>query len=254
MTELRKVTGPPSPVERHAGRIVAIVVIALLIAIVKPWGGSPDHQIPVAAASPSPTPIPTTRPTPRPRLYDFLSFGTNQPPPGWEMWPAGNLASFSFAMRVDLRPPDAVAASPEGSPSASSSATGIPVASSDEGLGTVPATWPTIRIPVGSNLDLIGLNYPRGFSVRVVSLHQVDAAKGSTAVRAIIGTSPWPDHFTIVGFAPSNGPDAMEPWQPGTYRLDLTFDPGAVSRSVEVVIEGPAPSSSSAASSASAAP
>ncbi len=254
MTELRKVTGPPSPVERHAGRIVAVVVIALLIAIVKPWGGPADHQLPVGVASATPTPVPTARPTPRPRLYDFLSFGTNQPPPGWEMWPAGNLASFSFAMRVDLRPPDAAASGPASSPGASSSATQIPVASAADGLGTVPAIWPTIRIPLGSNLDLIGLNYPRGFSVRVVSLHQVDAPDGTAAVRAIIGSSPWPDHFTIVGFAPSNGPDAMQPWPPGTYRLDLTFDPGAISRSVEVVIEGPGPSSSPGAVTASAAP
>ena len=44
-------------------------------------------------------------------VFDFLSFGTNEPPPGWEIWPAGNLASFHFAMRIDLEAPAAGAES-----------------------------------------------------------------------------------------------------------------------------------------------
>ena len=101
MTDLRKVSGPSSRLDRHAGRIVAVIVTAVLLAILKPWGSGIG---PTALAPPvaSPTASPTAAPSAGPYLFDFLAFGTNEPPPGWEIWPAGNLASFQFAMRVDL--------------------------------------------------------------------------------------------------------------------------------------------------------
>lgn len=248
MTELRKVSGPSSPLGRHVGRLIAVVVVAVLIAVVKPWGtGTPSA--PVAAASPAPTPAPTPLATVRPRLYDFLSFGTNQPPPRWEMWPAGNLASFSFAMRIDLEPP--VAPAPESSGSANPPvspipmATAIPVGGGGDSPGeTVPDPWPTIRIPVGSNLDLIGINTPLGFTVRVLSMRRVGAEGNASAIRAILGTSPWPEHFTIIGYGAEGGPDAMQPWPAGRYQVDLDIDPGAVSRTIDIVIDGAAPGAS----------
>ena len=251
MTELRKVTGPSSPFGRHVGRLIAVVVIAVMVAIVKPWGAAvrPDPApVPVAAASSSSSPIATPLASVRPRLYDFLSFGTNQPPPGWEMWPAGNLASFSFAMRIDLQP--AVSASPAASDGASANptpaTTPIPVGSSGVGSprGTVPDAWPTIRIPVGSKLDLIGINTPLGYVVQVVSLRRTGEDGSVTPVHAILGTSPWPDHFTIIGYGAEDEPDAMQPWPAGTYRLELSIDPGGVARTVEIVIDGPAPGAS----------
>ena len=71
-----------------------------LIAIVKPWG-SPAAPAAVVPPPPPPTASPTARPSSGPDVFDFLTFGTNEPPPGWEIWPAGNLSSFHFAMRID---------------------------------------------------------------------------------------------------------------------------------------------------------
>jgi hypothetical protein len=51
MTELRKVSGPGSGFDRHVGRIIAVVVTAIVIAIVKPWGG------PAAPAAVVPPPL-----------------------------------------------------------------------------------------------------------------------------------------------------------------------------------------------------
>jgi hypothetical protein len=162
------------------------------------------------------------------------------------MWPAGNLASFTFAMRVDLEA--AVAASPDPSARPTPTATPVPVGSSGGGpaggIGAIPDPWPTIRIPVGSNLDLLGINSPLGFTVRVIALRRVGEDGSLTPAHAVIGASPWPDHFTIIGYGPEGGPDAMQPWPAGTYRLDLGIDPGGITRTVEVVIEGPAPGGS----------
>src|SRR6188508_2603352 len=104
MTELRRVTRPSSRTDRYVGRLAVIAGVAILIAIVKPWGT--DTAQPRVAAVPVATPSPTPTPSPsrEPRAYDFLAWGTNEPPPGWELWPAGTLSSFSFAMRIDVGP------------------------------------------------------------------------------------------------------------------------------------------------------
>jgi hypothetical protein len=103
MAELRPVAGPSSPVQRHVRRVIVVVVVGLLIAIAKPWGNGIG---PSTASAPAPTAGPTATPQPSPSTpaggYDFLAFGTNEPPPGWELWPAGSLASYSYAMRIDM--------------------------------------------------------------------------------------------------------------------------------------------------------
>jgi hypothetical protein len=240
MTELRKVSGPGSGFDRHVGRIIAVVVGAILIAIVKPWG-SPAAPAAVVPPPPPPTASPTARPSSGPDVFDYLTFGTNEPPPGWEIWPAGNLASFHFAMRVDLSAPG------------DESATPVPIATptGSPGLGAVPSSWPTIRIPVGSFLDLIGLNSPIGYTVPSVTLRRLDVVT-SVPTLAVIGRSPWPDHFTIVGFAAAGGGGSMQAWPAGHYRLDVVIEPGHLTRTVEVVIDAAAPSPSP--STASAAP
>ena len=55
--------------------------------------------------------------------------------------------------------------------------------------------------------------------------------------RAVIGRSPWPDHFTIIGFAAAGGGGSMQAWPAGHYRLDVAIEPGHLIRTVEVVIE-----------------
>ena len=201
--------------------------------------GRPGRRRPAPAAADR-DPDRHARPS-RPDVFDFLTFGTNEPPPGWEIWPAGNLASFHFAMRIDL------------SVTGGASATAVPIETpaGSPVLGEVPTSWPTIRIPVGSFLDLIGLNSPIGYTVPSATLSRLDVGT-SVPSRAVIGRSPWPDHFTIIGFAAAGGGESMQAWPAGHYRLDVAIEPGHLIRTVEVVIEGPAPSPSP--STASAAP
>jgi hypothetical protein len=238
MTELRKVSGPGSGFDRHVGRIVAVVVTAIVIAIVKPWGG-PAAPAAVVPPPPPPTASPTAVPSERPDVFDFLTFGTNEPPPAWEIWPAGNLASFHFAMRIDL------------SATGAASATAVPIETpaGSPALGQVPSSWPTIRIPVGSFLDLVGLNSPIGYTVPSATLSRLDVGT-PVPTRAVIGRSPWPDHFTIIGFAATGGGASMQAWPAGHYRLDVAIEPGHLTRTVDVVIEGATPSPSPSTSSA----
>ena len=64
MTELRKVSGPGSGFDRHVGRIIAVVVAAIVIAIVKPWG-SPAAPAAVVPPPPPPTASPHRPPIER---------------------------------------------------------------------------------------------------------------------------------------------------------------------------------------------
>jgi hypothetical protein len=238
MTDLRKVSGPSSGSDRQAARIIAVVVIAIGIAIIKPWGTTTRPGT-IAVHSAPPLASPTARTTERPRQYDFLTFGSNEPPPAWELWPAGNLSSFYFAMRIDM-----VGQASE-SPAAAPSPTPIALATPGEGghAPAVPGSWPTIRIPVDSHLDLLGVNSPIGFTLEVAASTRLEDDGTQTPISTVIGRSPWPEHFTIVGFAAAKG-GAMEPWPAGHYRIDFDIQPGGVSRSVEIVIETTSPTRS----------
>ena len=232
MTELRRVTGPNSRSDRNIWRLVAIVLVAILIAFIKPWGnGEPAPTTGVARTAPSPSPSAEIAVRGN-GLSDFLTFGTREPPPGWELWPAGNLASFYFAMRVDIGPKPA-----EGSPGPSTEPSPSPSRSSDEpsALGTVPADWPTIRIPAGSTLDLVGINHPLGHSIALVSFDALDADPRQP-IHAVLATSPWPDHFTIFGVA-TGATDVLGPWPTGHYRLTVQVQPDGVARDLQIVVE-----------------
>jgi hypothetical protein len=238
VTELHRVSGPSSPIHRRVGRLIAVLVVAVLIAIAKPWGSSGG---PSAAIVTIPTPAATA--TPRPSApsgaYDFLTFGTNEPPPGWELWPAGRLASFSYAMRIDMAVRLPASSETPGStdvPSAPPPAPATPLGT--PGAAGVPDRWPPIRIPRGTLLDLVGINRPLGYGLRVDALVRIGADGTVTPVRSLLATSPWPDHFTTVGYAPDATGGAMAPWPAGHYRLDLSIDPGAVHRSIDIVVEG----------------
>ena len=61
----------------------------------------------------------------------------------------------------------------------------------------------------------------------------------SVPTLAVIARSPWPDHFTVIGFASAGGGASMQAWPAGHYRLDVAIEPGHLTRTVEVVIEGP---------------
>jgi hypothetical protein len=245
VTELRKVTGPPSRTDRNIWRLVAIVLVGIGIAVIKPWGNGGPSASTAGLAEPTPAPAASASGSAiavRDELSDFLTFGTREPPPGWELWPAGNLASFYFAMRIDIAPKPA--AEPSGTGASPSPSQARPSGS----RSPIPVDWPTIRIPAGSTLDLVGVNHPVGYTVVLVSFVAVDADPRQP-IHAVQATSPWPEHFTIFGIA-NGATDALGPWPTGHYRLTVRVDPDNATRVLEIVVEPsarPSPSPSSAA-------
>jgi hypothetical protein len=239
VSELRRVSGPPSRIDRNLGRILVIVLVAVLIAVVKPWGAVHEGSQAILAPRPSPSPSPSPSPTTQlgPRQYDIVTFGIREPPPTWEVWSAGNLASFRFALRVDLSTPIV----PGSSPVASNAV--APVGSASD----IPVDWPIVEVPSGSQLDLIALNRPLGHTIEVVSLtRDNDSGGGQTVVHPILGVSPWPSHFTTIGLGTGDDTAGMQQWPTGTYHLDLSIGPAGTTRSLEIMVDKTQSSSSPA--------
>jgi hypothetical protein len=245
MSEVRRVPGSSSPLEGRSGKILAVVVAGILVAIAKPWGTSAPAPTAPARATPSAPATPGASVT-RLRNYDPDVFGLYEPTPRWELWPAGFLVSFGFATRIESLTvgPDAPSAPPDGSPQPSTpaaSSTPAPAGSPPgSGPGTDEPVWPaTITVSAGSHLSMLGINTPLGYAVAGVTLWQRDPTGGLTRVRVVLPPSPWPAHFTIMAMDDGNGVDPRESWPPGDYLLDLKFEPGAIARQVEILIDGP---------------
>jgi hypothetical protein len=173
-------------------------------------------------------------------------FGLYEPTPNWELWPAGYLVSFGFATRIEsgtAASPQPVAPSSSASPappepSGSASSLNPPGASGDP--QAAQPVWPsTIRFSSGSHLSLLGINTPVGYAVTEVTLTRTDPSGLETNVETVLPPSPWPAHFTVVAIDAGNGRDPKESWPPGTYVFRLQFEPGAISRHIEIVIDAP---------------
>jgi hypothetical protein len=101
--------------------------------------------------------------------------------------------------------------------------------------------WPsTIGFTSGSHVSLLGINTPIGYAVTAITVTRTDPSGHVTNVATVLPPSPWPAHFTVVAFDAGNGRDPKESWPPGHYVFRLQFEPGAISRSIEIVIEAPA--------------
>jgi hypothetical protein len=229
MSDLKPVSKPNFLLEGRGAQIVIVILLAIIVAMLKPWGSGsdgPSAVLPAATALPSPSssPIPTrdigdgvSRP------YDPLIFGDKEMQAAWGVWPAGYLVTFGFAMRAD----------PTARPSADATASGQPVSSD---AADIPA-WPAgIDLPVGNHLLLIGINTPLDYHVRTARLTRLGPDAAGTDVPLIRPTSPWPLHFTVIGVDGGHGADRPAFWLPGSYRLDLVIDPGPIERSIEVTV------------------
>ena len=244
MAELRPVAGPRSPFEGNAGRILALIVIGVVVAVVKPWGdgGTASTASPGPARSSTPSVAAPT--TPAAVIYDEHAFGPIQPQARWEIWPAGRLISFSFTMRVADDPTPStppIASAPPALPSQSPGASASPAAYVWPGTETVAEAWPReVRVPGASILHVLGLSHPASATVDVVALLRFRDDGTTEAVPFLLGPSPWPDHFLIVGVAADAPQGGMQPWPPGHYRLDVTIGPAELRRSIDIYID-PAP-------------
>lgn len=248
MAEVRRVTGPGSPLSGRDGRVVAIVVVGILIAIIKPWGGASSPTDP--AASPIVLPSASTATSPERSAvtddaFDFGVFAGFEPQPAWEIWPAGREISYGFAMRVD---PGGTHQSP--APGASTRP--------DDPLdpGPPPEWSQTITISPASTLTVVAINLPLAYRIPSMHLYRTDGGEAPVEVPIAMVPSPWPDHFLVVGMAGDDG-RARAAWPVGEYALRLDIEPGGFTRTIAIEVK-PMPRASPAASpagvSASSAP
>jgi len=258
MDDLTPVKGPTSPFEGRSAKVIAVIVIGILVALIKPWGTT--TPVPLARASAAPTAVAVTprpgSPTPFDAFagYDHELFGIYEPEPRWELWPAGYLVSFGYAIRIGST--DTETSPPPSAPGASASP-GRPVASPSK--TAAPASdgphWPaTITIAEGNNLGLIGINTPLGYDIASVAIVRMKTDGSEQPLDVVKPQSQWPSHFTVIGIADDGGRDAIENWPAGQYRLDLSFEPGAISRSIAISVSEPSPADGQASPSPSERP
>lgn len=255
MAELRKVPGPTSPLAGTSGRIVAVVVAGIILAVIKPWGASPA-DIPRASASPASTASPTSPASPiADGGFDWSVFEGFEPHPAWEIWPAGREVSFGFAMKVrsDIDAANPVpAASDEASRAPGATALSSPPPPSPS-PDQDPPTWSdTITISPASTLNVVAINTPRGHRIPVATLSLLGSDGGRVDVPVVRLHSPWPDHFHVIGIDDGTGVAGLPAWPPGAYVLDLRIDPGGWARSIMIdVRDREAPGRSPAAPASS---
>ena len=251
MAELRKVPGPSSPLTGTSGKVVAVVVVGILLAVIKPWGSSPA-VVPAAVASPSPTP-PTSTATPVPDgAFDWGAFEGFQPHPAWEIWPAGREISFGFAMKIvsddgAVMPAPLPSGDVSGRPGASTGPT--PTPTPEPSPDPDPPTWSqTIAISPASTLTVVAINTPIGYAIPDATLTRLDLDGRRVAVPILWLPSPWPDHFLVIGIDDGSGESALPAWPAGSYALDLRIDPGGWQRTIMIDVQerfhdaGPSPS------------
>lgn len=229
---------PPSRFDGHLGALAIVVVVALTVAVVKPWGSNSGAPVPVPAQTPSPLPSPSPTLSAdlgfNGLLYDPSIFGNREPEATWGIWPAGYLTTFGFVVQVAgvASPSPGHSSAPGGRPSASTPA---PSGSSGDNGPVWPASF---VVPEGDHLFLIGINMPLGFVVASAQLkgeHAEDRDPVEIGIKQF--TPPWP-HFTVIGIPTAAGDGRLDVWPAGRYRLDLTFDPGTIYRSIEIDIAG----------------
>jgi hypothetical protein len=258
MNDLTPVKGPASPLEGRSAKVIAVIVIGILVAVVKPWGTT--TPAPLARATAAPTAVAVTprpgSPTPFDAFanYDHELFGIYEPEPRWELWPAGYLVSFGYAIRIGSV--GAEASQPPAQPAASASPA-RPVASPVKTAkpGTEEPNWPaTITIADGNHLGLIGVNTPLGYRVASAAIVRMTTDGSERPLDVVVVESQWPSHFTVFGLADDTGREVIENWPAGQYRLDLDFEPGAISRSIAIVVADSSPADGGPSSAPSTRP
>lgn len=211
---------PSSRTDGHLGAIGSFLVLALAVAIIKPWGSGAGASIAAETPPPVPSPSPSLPPSTPPQIgfsglaYDPSIFGNHEPEATWGIWPAGYLVTFGFVIQVS------------GAPSPSP--------------GPFGPIWPArFVVPEGDHLLLIGINMPHGYLIGSARLGRYPAAGGLVDVGIERLRAPWPDHFAVIGIPTAAGDSRLDVWPPGRYRLDLTFEPGGISRSIELLVADP---------------
>jgi hypothetical protein len=256
MDDVEPVRLPPSPLGGHGALVGGLLVLALLVVLLKPWGADPDGasgRAVIATATPSPSPTLTESLRSDNGYgdvgYDPSIFGIAPPAARWGIWPVGYLVTFGFVAQVpDAQPaasavlPSPRATAPVTRPSASEIAGASPGASPDvpapdAGPADGGPAWPSrFDVPDGTHLLLVGINMPVGFGLRSSSLDRLAGDGTWSSVELERYPPPWPEHFAVVGLPRRATDGHLEPWPGGHYRLTLAFDPTGISRSIDIVV------------------
>lgn len=228
MAKLQPVPRAPSIVAGREGAVAAALGIALLVAIVKPWGSGTERLEP----APSPTAAPTATPAPgraTSGAFDATLFGPFEPTPEWSIWQAGYFVSVMYVARAPR-----FEGPPLSGPSVPASSAPAPASSPQPG-----SEWPS-SIVVGPNDHhlWLGINTPLGWTLESAVLRRIaEDGSSSSEVATRRVPSPWESHFTILAMASGDTDPTLMVWPAGRYRLELRVFPGDVRRTLEIRIE-----------------
>jgi hypothetical protein len=231
MTVTQRVPKPPSRLEGHEGTVAAVVLVAIVAAILKPWGAGSNTPVQSAGPFSTQSAAPAPEPTALGHVFDAGLYGPFEPSPEWSIWPAGYFVSVRFVTRArDVALLPDTAPTPTISPDPPTVSPPI-AASPSEGTGP---NWPTeVDILPGEHLLWLGINTPRGWSIRDLALRRVER-EGTSIVSTRRLPSRWDDHFTVIGIPTTESAETLSIWPPGDYLLELVVVPGDLERTIVI--------------------
>jgi hypothetical protein len=234
-----RIARPPDARRVQVGTIV--VLAALVVLVIKPWGEPVGRR--TAAASIAPTPSATAAAVPRPvrtprpdgaRQYDPALFGRFTVVPRWELWPTLYVYQFGLSGPMSIDGGGAQGVQPPPLPT--------PTAEPPESASPPPGASQLIDVGSADLLMVLGLDTPAESRVLDARLWRfpVDGAPVRMALVAL--PPPWPVPYFHVYGLPVPGTDEADlvaMWPAGTYRLDLLVDPGAEIRRIGLLVRPP---------------
>jgi hypothetical protein len=242
MADLQRV-----PVDRPLPRswlptLLSALALVIALAVVKPWGDrSGIAPAGTARASPQLSSAEPTRLAPRSE-YDPRLFGSREPDPAWELWPAGYVVEFGLAGPLPVHGQDGPSpgTSPKTSAEPKPGASAAPPASPPGPSAGSAINEHVVDLGPTDHLIALGINTPADVRVETIWLWFYtgpDCCLESVAILRL-PTSWESRHFSVIAVADPAHPDQPGDWPPGEYRLDLVTI-GAEVRSVRLRVSPP---------------
>jgi hypothetical protein len=219
MAALAPVPAPRSPFDGWRGWAVGIVVIGILVAVAKPWGGGPEGRpAPSAVAVSSadadgPMALPPPA-APAGQPFDLAALGDLAPGPAWTL--------VTSHARTPLEHLERPTGGPDPRPSVESVGEGI-------------VAGPVIDLGTTDDLGALAIAHPSEVSLAAIRLWRFATdGDGPSRVELDPVPSPWPvGHVAVLAHRDAaTGPDRVLAWEAGLYRLDLLIEPVGAVRSV----------------------
>jgi hypothetical protein len=221
--------------------VVVVAVIAIAVAIVKPWGAGLARQ----AANPTSTsPVVTRAPfvPDAPRGYDPRLFGNYEIEPAWELWPAGYVYQFGISgpLTLDEDGPSPIPSAPVPSAEAGSAGSPPPRLPPSPPAAPPPGAAELVDLGAADHLVVLALNTPAGTRVLDARLWWFPPEATPARVPLVEVPPPWSvDYFHVFGIPVRDDPAELAAWRPGIYRLDILVDPGIAVRRIGILVRPP---------------